>query len=630
MIKKVIPLFILLMIILSLFQCALFTIASQTRKALSSTILSGRIIGSKDIKGPIIVVAYQKINEEIIIEHYAYLDAPGSYELMVGEGDYYLFAFEDKNNDFVFDFNEFAGQYGAPDKIELKGGGLIQNLDIAISSKRLERTDFPVGYKVKDGRPDPRHSTLAGTLFSFDDPLFSLETAIKGYYAPVEFFRNIGGNIYFLEKYDPKKIPVLFIHGAMGSPVNFEAFAEQFDRKKYQLWFYYYPSGSHLTSMANLLNKKLGELQLNYRFNSLYIVAHSIGGLVARKFLIDFAESYPYIRGFYTLCTPWGGVEDAEKGVESSPVVLNSWRDLATGSEFISSLYIRKIGRQIPFYLFFGFKGDRVPWKAANDGTITLESQLDERAQLESLGTFGFNDGHTGILEDKEVIQQIQTLIYAESRKIAELKGGFISLQINGLSEEVVPLQFYARLIRHNKTRKEIQSEKMLYLDPLLGKQVIGPIPAGKYSLNLLAYGFKANPEKFSLIVSNGRTNEFSFSISLEILVYATVVNATANPANSRGMLQAIDQHIDLAKIILEGQGLHREIIPDNSQTRSFSSLYSDYKDFYSEGRLMFFDVPKGKYKLSLYAEGYKTKEIEMKAASGHLNILSPIVMEKE
>ena len=33
---------------------------------------------------------------------------------------------------------------------------------------------------------------------------------------PAEFFREVGGNVYFLEAYDATKIPVLFVHGAAG------------------------------------------------------------------------------------------------------------------------------------------------------------------------------------------------------------------------------------------------------------------------------------------------------------------------------------------------------------------------------------------------------------------------------
>lgn len=628
--RKINLILILAMVVLTFSRCTLFTIASQSKKAKTSTILAGQILGNKDIKGPIIVVAYQKIGDDIDIGHYVYLNAPGSFEMLVNEGEYYLFAFEDKNKDMTFDYNEFAGQYGEPGLIKVRGGGIIQDLNIEMSSKLLKRTDFPVGYYVEDDRPVPRHSTLAGTLFSFDDPLFSLETSEEGYYTPIDFFRNIGGNIYFLEKYDPDKIPVLFIHGAMGSPVLFRDFAEQFDRNKYQLWFYYYPSGSQLTSMANLLGKKLDDLQREYHFKSLYLVAHSIGGLVTRKFLVAFADERPYIRGFYTICTPWGGVEEAEKGVKNSPIVFNTWRDLATGSEFIASLYKKNIGKRIPFYLFFGFKGDRIPWKAANDGTITLASQLDKRAQLEASGTFGFDEGHTSILQNKEMIQQIQTLISANTKLVTSSKGGFLFLKTKGLSEEVVPAQFYARLEFLDKSKKGKQSEKILYLDPLKENQLVGPVPAGKYSFNLLAYGFKTVPGKQSLVIADGNTNEMSFSIETEGLVYATVVDESANPDDSVGMLQAIDKHIDLSKIVLEGENLRREIVPDNSQSRSFSALYSDHKDFYSEGRLMFFNVPEGDYKLTLTAKGYGTKEVDVQATFGHLNVLYPITMEKE
>ena len=111
MINKIITLFILPVIIFGFSRCSpLITIVKQGVKGQSSTILSGRILGNKDIKGPIIVMAYQKTDEEITTEQYTYLNAPGSYKLLVDEGNYFLFAFEDKNKDKVYNLNEYAGQ----------------------------------------------------------------------------------------------------------------------------------------------------------------------------------------------------------------------------------------------------------------------------------------------------------------------------------------------------------------------------------------------------------------------------------------------------------------------------------------------------------------------------------------
>jgi len=86
-----------------------------------------------------------------------------------------------------------------------------------------------------------------------DEFVFSDEYGVKGLWNSMEFFREISGNVYFLEEYDPTKIPILFVHGAAGSPQNWRAFFEDIDRDKYQPWFFYYPSGTSIDSMSHLL-----------------------------------------------------------------------------------------------------------------------------------------------------------------------------------------------------------------------------------------------------------------------------------------------------------------------------------------------------------------------------------------
>jgi pimeloyl-ACP methyl ester carboxylesterase len=69
--------------------------------------------------------------------------------------------------------------------------------------------------------------------------VFSEEYGVKGYWEVIEFFKEVGCNVYFLEPYDPDKVPILFIHGASGSPRNWDYFFENVDRTRYQPWFYY-------------------------------------------------------------------------------------------------------------------------------------------------------------------------------------------------------------------------------------------------------------------------------------------------------------------------------------------------------------------------------------------------------
>ncbi|MCK5219340.1 alpha/beta hydrolase [bacterium] len=158
----------------------------------------------------------------------------------------------------------------------------------------------------------------------------------------MEFFKEVGGNIYFLEVYDPKKTPILFVHGAAGSSQNWKLFFETIDGDKFQPWFFYYPSGASIDSMSHLLFWKLLNLQRQYKFKKLYITAHSMGGLVVRSFMVTFGKVFPSITNFISVSTPWGGKELAESGVKYSPAVIPAWRDVQPKGKFIKSIFSKK------------------------------------------------------------------------------------------------------------------------------------------------------------------------------------------------------------------------------------------------------------------------------------------------
>jgi hypothetical protein len=135
------------------------------------------------------------------------------------KGDYYIFAFGDRNKNLVYEKGEMADQYGKPDAISTVNQTMIHGLNIKITNSNTD-VDFPYDSVISEKRPEKLHSTAPGAIADLDDELFSNEYGRKGYWRHSEFFEEVGGNIYFLEKYDPSRIPILFVHGAAGSPQN--------------------------------------------------------------------------------------------------------------------------------------------------------------------------------------------------------------------------------------------------------------------------------------------------------------------------------------------------------------------------------------------------------------------------
>jgi pimeloyl-ACP methyl ester carboxylesterase len=94
--------------------------------------------------------------------------------------------------------------------------------------------------------------------------------------------------LMFYEPYDPKKIPVLFVHGLMSSPHAWLQVANQLEanpefRRRYQIWAYFYPTGAPIAGNALQLRMALAAAATRYHLgDNLVIVGHSMGGILTR------------------------------------------------------------------------------------------------------------------------------------------------------------------------------------------------------------------------------------------------------------------------------------------------------------------------------------------------------------
>ena len=257
-------------------------------------------------------------------------------------------------------------------------------------------------------------------LAAFEDinKIFMQENGSTGYWKPLTFLRDFGHGVYFIEPYDEDKIPIIFVHGASGTPVIWKKLVEQIDRQQYQPWFYYYPSGIQLDLIARGLNNVVKRLHDTYRFNKLYITAHSMGGLVSRAFLMKnvFEDGQDYIKLFVSISTPWNGHRAASSGVERAPAVIPSWYDMVPDSDFIQSIYKREFPSDIRFCLLFSFRGSCRMNMGNNDGTVELASVLDSRAQTDADTIIGFDEDHVSILSSQEVIVRYYEILNSLTR----------------------------------------------------------------------------------------------------------------------------------------------------------------------------------------------------------------------
>lgn len=250
-------------------------------------------------------------------------------------------------------------------------------------------------------------SFAVGEKADLDDPRFAATRGEDGLWTPATFAIQSGFGVYFLEDYDTAKTPVLFVHGAAGSPQDWRFAMEKLDRKLYQPWFYVYPSGMRLTKAASALNEAEKLLHARYGFKRLHVVAHSMGGLVAREFVIlnAFTEHRPEINTLITYSSPWGGHEAAAMGVKYAPEVVPSWIDMKQGSDFLSHLYDQRLKGRVNHHLFYGHHASRSPiLPPENDGTVSVASQTRKEATADAVEVRGFDEDHVSILSSRAAL----------------------------------------------------------------------------------------------------------------------------------------------------------------------------------------------------------------------------------
>jgi len=367
-------------------------------------LLVGRMVLNRAHKGPLLVVAvtdkFQK--REIVVSRI--LQAPVDYyQAYLPEGDYDLYFFADLDGNGYFDPHEMIGQTsGAPIKIgkaDAKDGLMIHGPSFNLDLRGPAKTDLPIKVKVRE---------QAYAFASLDDEFFDPKYGTLGLYNPKAMVAHTQRYLFSLEKFDTDKTIVVFVHGIGGTPRDFKYLVEGLDKTLYQPWFYFYPSGMSLQKLGSLLAGilKLADQTQTYRLKRVIVVAHSMGGLVALSALNELCmEGGPsYLKGYVSFNSPYGGVEAAKKA-EKMPVAVPSWVDIGTGSAGLEKLYRGNALKNIPFYLFFGYKtGD------SSDGTIALQSQLEPKIHFNASKSYGFPATHVGILNDvgsRELFNQI-------------------------------------------------------------------------------------------------------------------------------------------------------------------------------------------------------------------------------
>lgn len=627
-VTKIIERLLLVALCVAVGGCALAKLSEESKAFYASTVLVGRVASPLGWRGPIIVAAHVRKSGRVSIAHHTLLHEPGGYELIVPKGEYALFAFGDTNGNGVFDAGEPSGEYAGTAPIVATGTGVVASLDIVLKDVSPAGTAIPVGTSF-NASAAPRHSTQAGALADLDASIFSAENGTRGYWAPMEFFKAAGGNVYFLEPFDPNRIPILFVHGAGGSPQDWRYFFDHVDRSRYQPWFFYYPSGAALDSMAYLLYWKLLNLQLKYRFETLYITAHSMGGLVVRTFLLNHGGQFPQARLFITLSTPWAGETTAELGVKHSPAVVPSWIDMQPQGTFMKALFARRLPSTVDYYLLFGYRGGYSMLRPNNDGTITLASQLRNPAQAEARMVYGFDEGHVSILSSPQVLAQYQAILANVEQKAGSgAPPGHVQVNFAFVGHDDGPKGLpVLQLTPVDETARQQRARMTVVLRAEDTGARVGPIPTGLYDASLIADSYKTEPRKLRVQIETNRMPTLSFQFSPQGVLQG-YVGADGDVADyPAGSYRPPHETVKIVSITLTGAGTRRTLAPRQARYDDSYERYLAGEDDAFGAYFYFVGLPAGDYDLTILAERYRPHASRHTVVPGRPGQLNPIVL---
>lgn len=387
--------------------------------------IGGEIFVPDNFEHPVVAILFAETAGGIQVRDTLILQNGGTYLFLAPAGTYYVAAFEDANNNLMFDPGEAAGCYGAPDLLSIGRADMpadsprsLAGISFALVVGAALPLEFPTDIPLSAG--NGRTSAFKFEVVSgLDDERFDDANGPLGYWEPLAFLKTVGLGFYLLEPYDEDKIPVLLVHGAAGTPRIWQDLVASLDRSRFQPWIFYYPSGFPLEKIGGALNRIVKGVHQRYGFQTLFVTAHSMGGLVSRHFILQnrYQDRADYIRLFVTLSTPWGGHEAARMGVEKAPTAVPSWYDMVPRSPFLTALFERPLPDGLPYFLMFSFKGSSSLFMDNNDGAVTLASQLDYKAQAEARRLFGYNADHVGIAASPEALAQYNQLLEAAAPK---------------------------------------------------------------------------------------------------------------------------------------------------------------------------------------------------------------------
>ena len=135
-----------------------------------------------------------------------------------------------------------------------------------------------------EGKVRPLDANFSAPISYYQPPGNLMLVGLVGGFEATHYPAGIG--LYFLQPYDPDRIPLVFVHGLFSTPWTWVKTinglqADPEIRKHYQFWVFAYPTGSPILYSALRLRQELAKVDQLYPNHKPYVViGHSMGGML--------------------------------------------------------------------------------------------------------------------------------------------------------------------------------------------------------------------------------------------------------------------------------------------------------------------------------------------------------------
>jgi len=135
-----------------------------------------------------------------------------------------------------------------------------------------------------EGKTRPLAANFSAPISYYKPPSNLALVGLIGGFEARNYPAKIG--LYFLQPYDPDRIPLVFVHGLFSTPFTWVQTinglqADPEIRKHYQFWVFAYPTGYPILYSALRLREELSRADRAYPNHKPYVVVgHSMGGML--------------------------------------------------------------------------------------------------------------------------------------------------------------------------------------------------------------------------------------------------------------------------------------------------------------------------------------------------------------